>query len=302
MRAALLSVRLQRFELLTFGLLTAAWLLAVVACVVVSGSIERSAPGCFEGNSQAPRCLEAFAQGAIWNQSAELLLWAVLAMPVVYGAVLGVPIVAREIEHQTAQMSWSLAESRLRWLTMRAIPIALILLGLLAVVGVAAELLAGEMADSELGFIRHDQRGLLVPARGLLVLAIALFVATWFGRVLPALLLTIVLSAIILVGVVLGTELMARQDAVVVKTSEPASEQILIGSRVLESVAFLPDGSVTSDFRIDRVPPGTTFDGARVIPRSAYWGWIAREAGLTLALTVAFGGGATWLLKRRRPM
>jgi hypothetical protein len=301
-RTVLLSVRLQRFELITFGLLTAAWLLAVVACVVVISSIEQSAPGCFDTNSQAPECLEAFAQGAIWNQSAELLLWAVLAAPVAYGAVLGVPIVAREIEHQTAQMSWSLAESRVRWLTMRVIPVALIVLALLTIISVAAEVLAGQLADSELGFTRHDQRGLLVPVRGLLVLAIALFVATLFGRVLPALLVTILLSVIVLVGVVLGTELMARQDAVVVKLSDPTAEEVLTGARVLESVAFLPDGSVTSDFRVDRIPPGTTFDGARVIPRSAYWGWIAREAGLTLVLAVAFTGAATWHLKQRRPM
>src|SRR5262249_12974542 len=59
---------------------------------------------------------------------------AALAIPVISAVVLGLALVARELEQQTTVLAWSLSPSRIRWLGQRILLLGagLVLIGLVA--------------------------------------------------------------------------------------------------------------------------------------------------------------------------
>lgn len=107
-----------------------------------------------------------------------------LLAPVV-GLLLGVPLVAREIELRTTELAWSLALRRSRWLLARLLPMLVLALIGFVVLGWLSEHLFGAM---EVGRARPDltevaSQGPTFVARGLMALGIGLLA----GRTLPAL-------------------------------------------------------------------------------------------------------------------
>lgn len=133
--------------------------------------------------------------GTIYDNEARANLYLVrqglAVLPFAAGVVLGVPLLAREIEHRTAQLAWPLARSRARWLALRLVPVALI-----GVVLVAAPALTGQiLARSEFPVISPDanfegygERGFLPVVRFGLAFVASALVGGWIGRQLPALL------------------------------------------------------------------------------------------------------------------
>ncbi len=118
----------------------------------------------------------------------------IMLAPFAAGLVLGVPIVAQEIEHRTALLAWPLAGSRSRWLALRTAPALTIGLVVMAVLGVAADLMAqAYLPKSDLGFLQHESRGVPLVMRFLVVLALGVTVGALFGKVLPALVVGIAL-------------------------------------------------------------------------------------------------------------
>lgn len=118
-------------------------------------------------------------------------------IPMISGLLLGSVLVSREIEHRTAQLSWSLSASRRRWLAERVLPVAALLAVLLGALAVAAELLQGASdpsVDPRATLDGYGLRGLPLVARGMAVLSVAVLLGALFGRQLPALILAGALS------------------------------------------------------------------------------------------------------------
>ncbi len=298
-----LAWRLQRFEIASLALAALAWI--VTAGVItwrLYGYVELY-PDCFGLTTRsAPYCEEASLQFAPWDQTGEALLWFVLAIPIVFGVVLGSSIVAREIEEGTVQLAWAYSRSRTGWLGRRLLPVALALLVLLTAVAVAAEVLTvARLGGENPGFQRFDQRGVLVVLRGLVAFAVGLLLGTWLGRTLPTVLAATAISAILVFGLVFGLDAWRRSEAVIVEMNSAAADEILPLAMILDPVAVLADGTVITDRSAD-LPPGEAFDALTVLPGSAYWAWIAREAAALLLMVAGILAATTVAVRHRRPM
>jgi len=257
------------------------------------------APASFGGAG----CPDAQASVAGLDRLAETVLWAGAAAPLVVGTFLGAGIVAREIESNNAQLSWSLSVARVRWFAARTLPVAVLAVILLAAVGVAGEWLqSARLGGADPGYVRYQERGIPVVVRGIVILAAALLVGTWLGRTLPTLIVTVLFVAALFLGAGSALDSWRRTEGTVVLMGELTTTPELASGFVLERLSILPDGSTSNDRRVDRLPVGTRFDGVRVLSSASYWTWIVRE---TIVGVVATGGmvmATLALLERRRPV
>jgi hypothetical protein len=177
-----------------------------------------------------------------WNvvsnvaQAARLLT---VSLPIIGAFTLGLALLARELEQQTALFGWSLAPSRARWLLGRLVPAV-------ALVGVIC-LVAGALVDAILGingfvdpwqsFEGFGMRGPAIAGIGILALGATVFVGALLGRQLPALLaaLALTLAAGLLVSAV--SDGLLDSESVV-----GTMEEMRPGARELAGLLRTPDG------------------------------------------------------------
>ncbi|MGA3058351.1 MAG: ABC transporter permease subunit [Candidatus Limnocylindrales bacterium] len=117
-------------------------------------------------------------------------------LPFIAGIVMGVPIVASEIETGTAPLSWALAGSRVRWLLGKMLAVILLLVPLLVFVGLAADALQGAMApglDPHASFDYYAARGVFMVFWGLAAFLGTVALSTIFGRTMPAIMVALFL-------------------------------------------------------------------------------------------------------------
>lgn len=119
---------------------------------------------------------------------------ALTVVPALMGIILGVPIVARELEMRTTALAWSLTPSRARWLLARFLPMLLVGvvgLGLLGWMGtVLFDALWSGRTVPDLTEIAGQ--GVPLLARGLMAIAVALLIGAIVGRTMPAFLIAAV--------------------------------------------------------------------------------------------------------------
>ncbi|HEY7333230.1 MAG TPA: hypothetical protein VH859_09770 [Candidatus Limnocylindria bacterium] len=325
-RWARLSFRLQRWEVLASvvgvamlaGLmLWFAWQLRILAA---------GEQGCADPAAYVPGC-EAFVRRfqdlAGWAQGLLYLSW---GAPFGMGLILGVPIVARELEGRTAGLSWTLSRSRVAWLAGRAGFAAIVLVALLAVVVLASGVLAAAIVPTltlERDFTWIGRRDGLILARGATALAIGVLVGAVVGRQLPGLLAAAFASVVVFTGVSFAMDRWNETLAVVIDPYA-TSDGVVGGSLGLGGGVELPSGELVSYAWIQSdtqysdetgaiytrwddatgQPDPTSFvgwDRARIIPGGQYPVVLAREAAATLVLGVLVVGGAAIAVRRRRP-
>lgn len=116
-----------------------------------------------------------------------------LVAPIV-GLILGVPIVARELELRTTSLAWSLSLRRSRWLFARFLPMVAVALVGFVILGWLGSRLFEAIAvgrDSP-DLTEVAAHGPALVARGLMAMAIGLLAGALVGRTMPALLLAAV--------------------------------------------------------------------------------------------------------------
>lgn len=152
-------------------------------------------------SSAAPACQFTYPFQNTHGNVVQLTQMLIMLAPFVAGLVLGVPIVAQEIEHRTALLAWPLVASRSRWLALRSAPAFIIGQFVLVVLAAAADLMAqAYLPKSDLGFLQHESRGVPLVMRGLVVMGLGIALGTLIGRFLPALLVGIALCVGLSVG------------------------------------------------------------------------------------------------------
>jgi hypothetical protein len=124
-------------------------------------------------------------------------------LPLLLGALVGAPLVAREVEQRTHLLVWTQSITRTRWLTVK---LALVLgAGLLASGALLALLIwwyhPWAQLDGSFGTNAYDTSGPVWVAETLLALALGILAGTMTHRVVPAIFLTIALFVAIRVPV-----------------------------------------------------------------------------------------------------
>jgi hypothetical protein len=269
-------------------------------------------------------CLAAFEERALWAEAAHWILRAGWAMPFLLGIVLGVPIVAREVDHRTGAVSWSLARSRARWLLGRTLPILVVVALGAGAVGVLAELAASAVytgsGGSELSrsWTWFDQRGMLVPARAAALLGIGVLVGALVGRTLPGLLVAGVMSWGIFAGTTTAMDGWRATDAIDIAWDSAGA---LESAYVIDVRVRAPDGRLLSFAEADaeqivpamftnpteegyeEPPAGYRYgtEVARAVPGVEYRKWVLRESAVWVSMSAVAEGLALAAVRRRRP-
>jgi hypothetical protein len=223
---ARLSYRQQRWELILIALGVAGAAAAMVWIATALDGMRTANPACadFLRNQGDPglgpplTCLPVMdAWYSMIGYTSMLQTFAIIA-PFGMGAVLGAPLVAREIDGGTAQLAWSLSRSRVGWLVRRIGFVALFVVALLAIVATVSEVMAAAtQPDRDLAedFLYFGQRGIPIVARGAGALMIGVLVGAMIGRVLPAVLAAAIVIGLTFAGLSLGQEAWNRGEATV---------------------------------------------------------------------------------------
>ncbi|MGH2467339.1 MAG: hypothetical protein ACRDGL_06380 [Candidatus Limnocylindrales bacterium] len=314
-----LLVKGLRFELaaVVLGALLLSGAALVVAAQLDTVGIPRD---CLYGTSTGPVAMPLSDDGAVQaheaacqpkrdafyeldNGQAAPVMALMAPFPLLAGLLLGVPLVAREIEWGTAPLAWTLARSRRRWLLARALPLAVVLGVVLAVPALAAQVLQGArdpLVDPWLSFTDSGLRGAILVGRGLLTFGVAVVVGAIMGRQLPALIVAGVMAVILLTAGDIGRTEAARGLASAVRPDAAPASGTLFVTQALRD----PDGMLHPTSEIVIGSTGEVANGMElvtlVVPGAKAPLVDGTVAGLFGGLGLLLIGATAVLVERRR--
>ncbi len=315
MRPLRLAFAMQRLEL---RILLGVAVLVIVAALAIAWqtrvvreeqlACNRETPGAEEGDAISP-CHAYDRSMDPLQVAAGFAKIGVIGVPLLMGAFLGVPIVARELEGRTAHLSWSLSRSRRRWLVQRAVPPLVVVAVASVAVGVAGDVLthsAPWVEGSDPGFEDWYSRGPQVAVRAAAVFGIALAAGALIGRQLPALLVVggATLGLFLIAFFVLDGWMEAAAEPVPIAPTTIVSGKIygsawrddatgqLLGD---EEMAFEED-----DLDEFGMPRGFTMI-FYMVPSDRYGEFVVRESALFATAAAAGLAAAAAAVIRRRP-
>lgn len=137
------------------------------------------------------------------SDDAPSVFAAMAVLPFAVGLLGGVPIVGRELEARTAQIAWSIAPSRFRWLV-RQLATITVVLGAAVIFAASASEWLEQIRRSALPGPAFDQLGLhgvLAIARAIAALGLGLLAGATAGRTLPGFIVGAALSLILVFAV-----------------------------------------------------------------------------------------------------
>jgi hypothetical protein len=267
----------------------------------------RTAPPPVEG-SQASPCPQFEPWLTTLESGAAVVHGAATYAPFLLGLFLGVPIVAREVEHRTAGIAWSLSRSRRRWLALRAAPILVVVALATLAVGLSGDVLTHAMPwaeGSEVGFADHGARGPLVMVRGVAAFGIAMALGALVPRQLPALLLAAGFTLALFVGVTLYMDDLMRREAEPLTNQEMqqgASQKIYdTAIRVDATGELISDEDYYRDHPDTVEPPPGLTPVVYTIPGSRYGDFVLRESAILGAAAVLGIATTAAVVNLRRP-
>ena len=233
-----------------------------------------------------------------------IVLFLTLAGPVLAGSVLGIGVVAGEIEHGTARIAWALAPSRLRWLWLRVWPIALV--G--AVVGVTLGAATARLMDltGPSDIFMHQMRGPVVAIHLIVAVAVAVLVGAVIRRVLPGLLIAMVVTTAVFVASASALQPWLRNQAEVVPFAE-RSEKPIIAVLDYHHAVVAADGTLVETQPVCSTQAECIEAMAlltpvmRVVPGDAYPPLLAIEGGLAAGVVALSTAGTVAIIRRWGP-
>lgn len=313
MRALGLAWRLQRWELvfLVGGALLIAGAAAFVAWEIpIAHDHAMACVARVGADSPQTACRSEIDWAGYLAGASTLLQRAVTVVPFAVGILLGAPLVASEIEKRTAAMAWSLSASRTRWFLGRTLPVLVAIAIALLLLGQASEAMILAAPDAELGFPKYAMHGPLVAARGVATFGLGVVIGLVMGRVLPAILVTGLLSIALLGALQIGRDQLMRAEATWVEADEDGMSDFTIvydqafrdaatGELVRYEEASVRFPEVFGE-NGSWMPPGMT-QVFSTTPRERYPLFVVREMAALLVVTALAGGAGLWVARWRRP-
>jgi hypothetical protein len=321
--------RLQRFEILAClaaglvlgGSALLVWL-RLTGLHVEGGCFPNSAgltgvPSCTLG---AGRDAALAAFNDINNSDAKAVMLAMAVLPLLIGMVLGVGVVAPEIEGGTAPSMWVLARSRTRWLWGRMLPSLVAAVAVLALLAVASQILwlAREpyLPNPWLNFDDASLHGPILVAKGLAAYGVALAIGALLGRNLPAIILAtfVVWLGLAGTGNVARSLWMQAEGPNHMAVADPNGDVLAFPGGVINGYSAwrTADGSLITDAEAHRmIPDGQQDPDAWMfshltlvyqgVPGDLFPAWDAAETAAYWAIGVLAVGAAFLAVRRRRP-
>lgn len=312
--AVRLAWRMQRWEIafLIGGSLLLAGAAGFVAwqTTVTLKGIDACYANASGGGPLSASCGSLIEWGNVMTMLSPMLQGVTTVVPLAVGALLGAPLVSREIERRTAPMAWSLSLSRARWLALRSLPLLISIAVVLLILGQASESLIRATPPGDIGFGHYAMHGPLVALRGVAVFIIGVVVGLVLGRMLPAILVTGLVVIAMLVGLQLVRGELMRAEAVWLDAAE---NDFFSGVTIYDS-AFTDDATgehVSSDEAYARFPEEFGPQGSGMppglsqvyltTPPERYPVFVAREIGALALVSAVAAGAALWIVRSRRP-
>jgi hypothetical protein len=250
---------------------------------------------------------------AFENQYSFLLSMAtfLLALPLLLGALVGAPLVAREVEQRTYLLVWTQSITRLRWLTVK---LALVMIaGLLASGALLALLIwwrspsaqfMGSFSNSA-----YDTSGPVWLAATLLALALGIFAGVLTRRVVVAIFLTVALFVAIRAPVELLWRPNFEPSITVtwplgndVKPISLGSQDWLVAAGFIDAQGNKTNRFVcTANQTLDQCAQadGLTEHYLTYQPGDRFWTFQWIETGIYLGFSLLALAAAFWLIRRR---
>lgn len=319
---ARLSFGLQRWEVLASVGGTVAVVGAMFWFTWQLRAMASAEPGCPDPADYVPGCEQfvlRFGDLSGWASQLVRLAW---GAPFAMGLLLGVPLVAREVEDHTAAIAWTLSRSRAAWLARRVAFAVLVLIGLLGVLAVASEILSSAILPTlhlDRDFTWHGRRGALIVIRGLAALGIGVTLGALVGRTLPGLLAAAAASVLAFTAVSLGMDRWNETDAVAQAYGIDRAGSLFIGQRTElatgELVTYeelqrrgLAYEAIDADGGLYASPTVVGdrnkligWDRELLVPGRLYPRVVLRESLVVGGMAVVLGLAAAGVVARRRP-
>ncbi len=248
------------------------------------------------------------------NPPSTALTFVIAVAPIFLGLILGVAAVGGEIEQRTAAFAWSIARSRVRWLSERVLVdgVAIVVFGL-ACGAANAFIVARLNPDHDIAatFVAYGLWGPILAIRALCGYAIGLAIGIRSGRVVAAfsvalVLVTVVTTAALIMG-------RAFEPARLIPITDPTTSEAMsvqYGALTPDgrfipmsdcmaaepSFGADPDGSQRNAWEAANCPAGELFLAGSQMPAVEL-----RESAILTVVALVFGGLAFKMTRDRRP-
>lgn len=294
-----LILKLFRFELLVFSIVFGLLTVAIVALVLSLRSLGLDVCRPAEALAACAPDVAAADRLLSWMPALQYVL---VGGSILAGLLMGVPVVAREIEQGSATLAWTIGGSRRKWLIPRIFVVGIVVLVLVGVPSLAADLLETSRhvppvpGDS---LLDHQYRGLVVAGRAIAAFGIGTVVGAALGRSLPAVLIGVLLAIPALGGAELAFDAWRKSEAVPIDTT---------GSLYVSQTYRDRDGRLLQPGEAERIlsPEDPAF-GRRFtfvalgVPASRGGEIVTREFAAYLAAALIAVAGTIMIVDRRRP-
>ena len=251
----------------------------------------------------------------------QLFAAALLLLPILFGVLVGAPLIAREYEQRTSLLLWMQSVTRMRWLL---VTLALVLGAGLLAAGILFALLNWwfhpfDLLSGKFNQVAFDVTGPVFLASSLMALAVAIAAGALTRRTVLALFLTLVLIAAI--RIVVEFNLRPNYEPQVVVTwpfgqdSRPGGlegtppitlgkEDWNLGSGFLDA-----QGNRTDGIRCNEPNPTSPLQCAQASgyrgnylayqPASRFWTFQLIETGIYLAISILALSLTVWWVRKR---
>lgn len=300
---------------LVLGVLVLSSLLLLITGLNMAHTFQQSGLStCLANNTHHPSVCDPLAE-PFQNQYGSLYLFAIalLLLPILLGALVGAPLVAREWEQRTHRLVWMQSITRTRWLTVKV----LLLLGTSLLVALALLIELSwwynpfSQLSGRLNPIAFDFSGPVLLASTVLALALGIFAGTLTRRTVLAILLTLALIAAIRLPVEFVLRPNYEPPITVTWSFAPTAVPPTLGASDWEiGQGFLdPQGNKVSTISCNGLQTKglaqcAKEDGYRgnylsYQPANRFWAFQWIETSIYLAFTLLALGATFYLVKRR---
>jgi hypothetical protein len=285
-------------------------LILVITGVVMANDYHRFLATCALTHSCADGQGELFSgDGAIFD-----IVNLTIVVPLLFGLFWGAPLVSKELEDGTHNLTWTQGVTRRRWLSTNVAWC----LGAAAIWGAAISILVlwWRVPENALGsrFDAFDQQGIVPIAYSLFAVALGIAVGSFFKRVLPSIATT--LGGFVIVRAVVGIYLRPHYMAPLIKTASlgghgsnpPAGSWVISQALVSPHGHALANGLTPNDLPAAcRV--GASVDKGSIVscltshgflnavtfqPANRFWLFQGVEAAIFLVLAAGFIALSYW--------